>query len=130
MGEKKRESLQEDGGLLGRDEKLCQKVEDAICRRARGYKVALKKTYKVKRVDYDPDTGKKTSEREELVVGVDEVHVPADLRAGTYWLNNRNPERWREHPEGEDSGEPVGFVEIPAVSEESEGNEEDGDVNR
>ncbi|MBE6559451.1 MAG: hypothetical protein E7661_10675 [Ruminococcaceae bacterium] len=114
MEEKKREKAFADDGAA-RDEKLCQKVEDAICRRAKGYKVALKKTYKVKRVDYDPDTGKKTCEREELVVGVDEVHVPADLRAGTYWLNNRNPERWSEHPDSGDGGEPVGFVEIPAV---------------
>ena len=37
-----------------------RRVEDAIYRRARGYKVTVRKTYKVKRVEYDPETGKKT----------------------------------------------------------------------
>ena len=33
-----------------------RRVEDAIYRRARGYKVTVRKTYKVKRVEYDPET--------------------------------------------------------------------------
>ena len=127
MAEKKNDRAGEEPNALQRDARLCQKVEDAICRRARGYKVALKKTYKVKRVDYDPDTGKKTCEREDLVVGVDEVHVPADLRAGTYWLNNRNPERWREHPDSEECLDSMGFVEIPAVQEMHDDNEDEGE---
>ena len=32
-----------------------RRVEDAIYRRARGYKVTVRKTYKVKRVEYDPE---------------------------------------------------------------------------
>lgn len=126
MEEKKSESPEKKQVGLDRDAKMCKRVEDAICRRASGYKVALKKTYKVKRVEYDPETGKKTCEREELVVGVDEVHVPADMRAGTYWLNNRDPDRWREHPDGDDGNEPVGLVEIPSVEaeERDDGGEE------
>ena len=101
----------------GRDEKLCKLVEEAICRRAKGYKVSLKKTLKVKRVDYDPDTGKKTCEREELLPGVEEVHVPGDVRAAAYFLNNRAPERWCEHPNtSEECSESGGIVEIPAVA--------------
>lgn len=100
-----------------KDATRCRKVEEAICRRAKGYKIALKKTYKVKRVEYDPDTGKKTSEREELEVGIDEVHVPADMRAGAYWLNNRDPERWQEHPkEMYGDHDPVGVVDLPPLS--------------
>ena len=113
----------------GRDEKLCRLVEDAICRRAKGYKVSLKKTLKVKRVDYDPDTGKKTCEREELLPGVEEVHVPGDVRAAAYFLNNRAPERWCDHPNAcEDGGESGGIVEIPAVAtgRESKDTEEGG----
>ena len=75
-----------------------RRVEDAIYRRARGYKVTVRKTYKVKRVEYDPETGKKTCEREELQTGMDEVVVPADVRACAYWLVNRAPARWQEHP--------------------------------
>lgn len=87
------------------DEARCRRVEDAMYRRARGYKVAVRKTYKVKRVEYDPDTGKKTLEREELQTGLDEVVVPADVRAGAYWLVNRSPSRWREHPRPKDGDE-------------------------
>ena len=102
---------------MKRDQRSNRRVENAICRRACGYKVALKKTYKVKRVEYDPATGKKVAEVESLEVGVDEVHVPADLRAGAYWLNNRDPIHWKDHPEegtSEDT-ENGGVVEISAV---------------
>lgn len=113
-----------------RDTRLCKRVEDAICRRAEGYKVELRKTLKVKRVDYDPDTGKKTCEREELLPGVEEIHVPGDVRAAAYFLNNRDPERWCEHPNtAEDCGEPTGIVEIPAVAPDREGSDEDGAGN-
>lgn len=111
-----------------RDCRLCKRVEDAICRRAEGYQVELRKTLKVKRVDYDPDTGKKTCEREELLPGVEEIHVPGDVRAAAYFLNNRDPLRWCEHPNtAEEMGESSGIVEIPAVlSHDAEGEETGG----
>ncbi len=98
-----------------RDVTRCRLVEDAIYKRARGYKVAVRKTYKVKRVEYDPETGKKTSEREELESGLDEVVVPADVRAGAYWLVNRDPARWREHPRPAETGEEGGRVDFPPL---------------
>ncbi len=101
-----------------------RRVERALVRRACGYKVALKKTHKLKRVEYDPGTGKKVAEVETLVPGTDEVHVPGDLRASTYWLNNRDPLHWREDPSADDADAPStagkdpttgGVVEIAAV---------------
>ncbi len=113
-----------------RDGRLCKRVEDAICRRAEGYQVELRKTLKVKRVDYDPETGKKICEREELLPGVEEIHVPGDTRAAAYFLNNRDPERWCEHPNNtEDGVEATGIVEIPAVISDREGSDEDGAGN-
>ncbi len=98
------------------DADRCRRVEDALYRRARGYKVALKKTFKVKRVEYDPDTGKKIAEREELDTGVEEVHIPADVRVCAYYLNNRDPARWREHPREETEEDPLGgVVAYPAM---------------
>lgn len=99
-----------------KDKKRCLRVEDALYRRACGYKVKLKKSFKVKRVEYDPDTGKKLLEKEELEAGFEEVHVPADVRVCAYYLNNRDPVRWREHPK-EEEGELVGVVEFPDVEE-------------
>lgn len=96
-----------------------RRVEDAIYRRARGYKVSVRKTYKVKRVEYDPETGKKTCEREELQAGTDEVVVPADVRACAYWLVNRSPARWQEHPAPDASVDALigGTVEFPPLKE-------------
>ena len=98
------------------DRRFCHRIERAVLRRAEGYQIPLQKTYKLKRVTYDPETGKKISEEEVLEVGVEEVHVPGDLRAGAYFLNNRAPDRWREHPvETEETRATGGVVVLPAV---------------
>ena len=94
----------------------------ALYKRATGYNVSVDKTYKLKRVEFDPQTGKKIREYEELATGVDTAHIPADLRAEIFWLKNRLPERWCEHPEREALGESGGIVEIPeadTIDEES-----------
>ncbi len=120
--------LNESDPRSAQDVRRCRQVEDALYRRARGYKVLVKKTYKVKRVEYDPDTGKKVSEREELEVGLDEVHVPADVRVVAYYLNNRDPARWREHPkeEGEEDAVYEGAVAYPPMAALSEPSGEEG----
>ena len=89
-------------------------VVRSLYKKATGYNVTLNKTYKLKRVDYDPETGTKIREYEELATGADETHVPADLRAETFWLRNRQSDRWsekQEHPTID--GEGTGIVVIP-----------------
>ena len=90
-------------------------VIKALYKKATGYNVLLNKTYKLKRVDYDPQTGKKLREYEELATGVDESHIPSDLRAETFWLKSRQPERWCESADRSrlDSDEVSGVVELP-----------------
>ena len=105
---------EEKGTVEARDAARCGRVEEALYRRARGYKVKLKKSFKIKVVEYDPDTGKKLREGEDLKDGFEEVHFPADVRVCAYYLNNRDPSRWREHPE-EVGEEAVGLVEFPEV---------------
>jgi hypothetical protein len=111
--------------IASRDGRRCQKVEDALYRRACGYKVKLKKTFKLKRVDYDPDTGKKLTEREILEAGFEEVHIPADVRVCAYYLNNRDPARWSEHPAAEGEAALNGVVDYPPmeVAEPPDGEE-------
>ena len=99
-----------------RDAARCGRVEDALYRRARGYQVKLKKSFKIKVVEYDPNTGKKLREGEDLKDGFEEVHIPADVRVCAYYLNNRDPARWREHPR-EDAAEQNGVVEFPEMAE-------------
>lgn len=91
-------------------------VVEALYKKAIGYNVAINKTYKLKRIDYDPDTGKKLREYEELATGVDESYIPGDLRAETFWLKNRQPERWGERPDREIGEESEGgIVELPVA---------------
>lgn len=74
-------------------------VENALHKKALGYTTEVKKTFKCRVVEYDPETGKKLREYEELRTGIDEVHVPADTLAEIYWLKNRRPDKWRDKPE-------------------------------
>jgi phosphotransferase system HPr-like phosphotransfer protein len=70
-------------------------VEKALQQKALGYTVAVKKVYKCREIQYSPE-GKKISEADVVREGVDEVYVPADMRAQSFWLKNRRPERWRD----------------------------------
>jgi hypothetical protein len=103
-------------------------VMEALHRKAVGYTAPVKKTYKLKRVEYDPDSGKKLSEYEELQTGIDEVHIPADVRASEYWLKNRSPERWSEQPVIPDEQESVGVILIPDVDAPAVSESEKTDV--
>ena len=103
-------------------------VVEALYKKAIGYNVSLSKTYKLKRVDYDPDTGKKIREYEELATGIDENYVPGDLKAETFWLKNRQPERWSERSlsaqnDGDSSGGVVEIPEADSIDDEPEGLE-------
>lgn len=92
-------------------------VVESIYKKATGYSVKLNKTVKLKRVDYDPTTGKKLREYEELASAVDESYIPPDLRAGTFWLKNRQPDRWQERADKDADDEDTvgGVVEIPVA---------------
>lgn len=89
-------------------------VVEAVYKRATGYNVSTKKTHKLKRVDFDPQTGKKVREYEELAVADDEDYIPPDLRAGIFWLKNRQPERWSEKGIGYELSD-SGIIELPAA---------------
>lgn len=34
---------------------------------------------------------------------VSRYHIPGDVRAMIFWLQNRNPERWKNRPEAEEA---------------------------
>ena len=116
--------------IAKRDAARCKRVEDALYRRACGYKVKLKKSYKVKTVEYDRDTGKKLEEREDLREGFEEVHIPADVRVCAYYLNNRSPARWREHPLEVGERNLDGMVDYPDMEALEPPAEEDEEARR
>lgn len=91
-------------------------VMEALHRKAVGYTTPLKKTYKLKHTEFDPDSGKKVLEYEELQTGIDETHVPADTRAEIFWLQNRRTQDWGED-KAEDESESGGVIALPPVME-------------
>ena len=97
-------------------------VEAALYKSAIGYTVDLQKTFKIKRSEFDSVTGKKIAEYEELVTGIDQQHVPANVEAQKFWLANRRRDKWQYKPEvgGDDNGDAHGIVMIPEVVRENE----------
>lgn len=85
-------------------------VENALLKKAKGYNVEIKKTFKVRKIDYD-SSGKKIREYEELQTGYAEVHVPADTTAQIFWLKNRRPDKWRDRQEEQRSSEEVQIID-------------------
>lgn len=72
-------------------------VENALYRKALGFKETVKKPVKVKRVDYKD--GKRCKEYEEVVQAEEEIFVPPDTAAQIFWLKNRKSDVWRDKPE-------------------------------
>lgn len=72
----------------------CDKVEDELFARCQGRVQKLTEDIKIRRVEYDPMTGNKLREFEEIEPVEKEIYVPADVRAQIYFLNNRRPEDW------------------------------------
>lgn len=72
-------------------------VENSLFRMTQGYSVEVKKTFKVKKVEYED--GKRVSEKEELQTGTDTEYIKPDIRAIIFYLQNRKPEEWRRMEE-------------------------------
>ncbi len=87
-------------------------VVEAVYKKAVGYNVETEKAHKLKHVEYDPETGKKLREYEELKMATDVDYVAPDLRAGIFWLKNRQPEHWSEKGSSAEMTE-GGVVVIP-----------------
>lgn len=94
-------------------------VEAALYKSCLGYNAQVVKHYKLKTVEYDPETGRRLRETEELVEARDEVHVAANTAAQMFWLTNRQRDRWTYKPEpGADDDADTGVVLLePAAAE-------------
>lgn len=79
-------------------------VENALFKSAQGYTERMSKVFKVRRIEYDPQTGKKVREWEELIEHEEDTFVPGNVQAQTFWLKNRKPDVWKDKPVEEDEG--------------------------
>lgn len=70
-------------------------VEHSLFKMTQGGKVKVRKTFKLKKVEYD-GSGKKIREEEYLDSGEEEVYIEPDIKAIIFWLKNKMAEDWRE----------------------------------
>lgn len=99
-----------DLALRQRPESADVAVENALHSLAVGYTRPVRKTYRLKRVEYD-ERGRKAREWEELETGIDEVHVPASVTAQKFWLAHRRPGDWGDGADAEDGDGLVSVVD-------------------
>lgn len=78
-------------------------VENSLFRKTQGFMVNVRKAFKIKTVEYDPETGRKVKESEELQLAEETEYIEPDTKAIIFWLKNRRPEDWREKID-QDSG--------------------------
>ena len=74
-------------------------VEGSLYQRATGFKSTVKKAFKIRYNDYDPETGKLIGSHEEVELFDEEEYYPPDVGAIKFYLTNRAPERWKNKVE-------------------------------
>lgn len=77
-------------------EEQVKSVEVSLFQRAKGYEYTKKVPIKVKEEYYNEDGKKCTSERVEMAEEI--VHVPADIGAAKFFLQNRAKKAWQDNP--------------------------------
>jgi hypothetical protein len=92
-------------------------VSFGLFKRASGATVKKQTPIKVKHTEYDPKTGRKVKEWEEVVMVDTEEELPTDTHAARFWLNNRSPKRWRDKSQLEVTGKDDGPIEVTPVRE-------------
>ena len=80
----------------------------------------MSKLFKLKRVEYDDQTGKKVREYEEIVTGTEEVYDTPSTTAQQFWLKNRLPRQWGGGEDSAPDGLATGVVELPAAADRPE----------
>lgn len=106
-------------------------VVDALHKNTLGGIVVLKTPIKLKRTIFE--NGKKVREEEYIEIADREEYIKADTTAQIYWLNNRQPEKWKAKPTDSSSGNENGagkavveFV-FKDCSLSEEGNDNNGE---
>ncbi len=84
------------GSLKRGKEVADSKVENALYKKATGYKYIEKQAIKVKNKYYD-EKGKKVEKEDVVVVDIEKVVQP-DVAAMKFWLVNRQKGRWKDNP--------------------------------
>ena len=78
-------------------------VVESLHKNTLGGIVVLKTPIKVKKTYFE--NGKKVREEEEIVIADREEYIKPDTLAQMYWLNNRQPSKWKAKPMEESGSE-------------------------
>lgn len=78
------------------EEEQVKSVEVSLFERAKGYNYTKQTPVKVKE-DYYNEEGKKCT-KETVVMAEETVHVPADIGAAKFFLQNRAKKAWQDNP--------------------------------
>jgi hypothetical protein len=108
--------------LAGKEEFDSALVEQSLLKRAQGYDLTeeTKEPFEVE----DPETGEKKIEYR--VTKIVTKHVPPSDAACRYWLNNRQPTRWKNVKHVELAGEGGGGITVEVVSYKDQQNNDQG----
>lgn len=96
-----------------------RRVENALYEKAIGIKTTVRRAIKVKKIEIDSKTGRKTSEKEEIEYVDEEIFIPPDVVAQKFWLTNRKPDVWRNKTENDNviDADENGTVMIESIQE-------------
>jgi hypothetical protein len=64
--------------------------------RAVGYEWVEEQAFKLRAVQYDPQTGKKIAEFDKIEIVEVKKKLPPDVAAARFWLSCRQPQLWTE----------------------------------
>lgn len=90
-------------------------VENALNKKALGFKETLLKPMKLKTVYYH--NGKREKEEEIVQMVEEEIYIPPDVTAQIFWLKNRKPEQWRDKREIENTSNSSNIDELKTIFE-------------
>lgn len=77
---------------------VIQELENAMYKAACGYEQVVKRPVKVRNTIYDPQTGKKVQEVEEVVYSEETLYFKPDVAAGMFLLCNWQRDRYSRDP--------------------------------
>lgn len=101
--------------LKGSKEIADRIVENSLYKKANGFFTTIKKSHKVKDIEYE--NGRKVREVERIELIDEEIYIPPDTTAQIFWLKNRKTAEWRDKREYDIGGKDGDSIKIE-MSEE------------
>lgn len=138
MGFKKRDTLykyaQLSVGIMdslrkGKEESDSE-VENTLFKKCNGFIQEVLKPMKIRKAEYDPETGKKICDYDEIVYVKDQIYVQPDTVAIKYYLSNRRPDKWKDKIEQviDTEADTSGVVLLAPVLEKNHEPTEESDM--